>query len=458
MTLRARALLTVVAALCSSLPVLGAPLDPPLGLDEPAFGEVVTPPPAGAEDTADKAVYIAQYDDNEADSFLNGNPLNKTFELAMRFDNVGGPLVTLSGVWVCMKSSSGSITKYRYEVVVWAADGAGGAPGTELTRVAALAAPVGTTLVCHLTSFSYALTTEDVYIGIRQHSAVDPTIRYGVDLDGATVHAAYYRYEDLTDWITTTTIPSFNALMFRAALATPGVFLESLLLPFYSVDGSSPAGTTTLYAVRNLTNSTVSAEAEYFTTTGSSQRSDDLSLGPHETKTVNLRDVAGLAADGDGFKRGYARFSTAGSPYQTPILAGDYFQVDVGNNFATGDKLVRGTGLCQHVSIRFLDFPLPGSGTRLTVWINNPRGTGAGDPESYTIQSYNEAGTADGPLQTVKTDLHAKEFLSVSFFSPLDFGVLKFDFTNSGGGTVYAESFAAGRFAVGVTSQCDDAL
>ncbi len=79
-----------------------------------------------------------------------------------------------------------------------------------------------------------------------------------------------------------------------------------------------------------------------------------------------MRDVAGLPADLDGYARGYVEISTAGDPHQTPVLGGDFFQVDVADNFATGDKLVRrSTDLCTRSSIRFLTFPFAGSGTRL---------------------------------------------------------------------------------------------
>ena len=51
-------------------------------------------------------------------------------------------------------------------------------------------------------------------------------------------------------------------------------------------------------------------------------------------------------------------------------------------NFATGDKLVRrATDLCTVSSIRFLTFPFAGSGTRLGIWIANPRGVGPGPGE-----------------------------------------------------------------------------
>jgi hypothetical protein len=165
--------------------------------------------------------------------------------------------------------------------------------------------------------------------------------------------------------------------------------------------------------------------------------------------------VGGLAADGDGFSRGFVEVSTAGNPDLTPVLGGDYFQVDVGDDFATGDQLVRQIELCDRASIRFIEFPLPGSGTRLTVWIANPRGTGAADPVSFTVRVHDEAGNAVGGLIGFKTTNHALE-LQATDFTGLDFGTLRFDFTNSSGGTVYAEASAQGRFSVGVTSQCDE--
>lgn len=51
---------------------------------------------------------------------------------------------------------------------------------------------------------------------------------------------------------------------------------------------------------------------------------------------------------------------------------GDFFQVDVAENFATGDRLVRPANVCTDASIRFLDF---GGGTRLTIWAPARPGT-----------------------------------------------------------------------------------
>jgi len=236
--------------------------------------------------------------------------------------------------------------------------------------------------------------------------------------------------------------------------ASPATYCaETLLLPFFLVDTQDPGGTQTLYAVRNLTGGTVTADVEYFTVGGASQGTDTFTLDADDTRTVSLRSVPGLATDNNGFARGFAKIVTTGTADRTPVLAGDFFQVDVDGNFATGDELVRLSEVCTKASIRFLDF---GAGTRLTVWLNQPRG-GGGNPASFTVEVFDENGNlVSGPIP-VKTNLHALE-LQASDFTPqgVDFGFLKFDFTNGLGGTVYAEYSADGKFSVGVSSECGD--
>ena len=426
-------------------------------LVEPTRGEVATPSAAAADGLLPEAAAIIQYDDGEVDTYTYGLSSSNTLELMMRFDSILGTDVTLGGVDVCMKQV-GSDSKIRYEVVVWSADGPGGAPGTELAHYAALATGVTATPTFYSTNFTYPFTSHStVYIGVRYNPIIDPDFRFCVDLDGATVHPAYYRYNETGGWASVaSTLASYNAMMFRAYIYTPGVFLESLLVPSYLVDTFSPGGTTTLYAVRNLTDSAVTANVEYFDVSGTSLRTDSVPLDANETRTVNLRDVAGLPADLAGYARGYIEISTAGDPHMIPVLGGDFFQVDVENNFATGDKLVRGTELCTKSSIRYLTFPFAGSGTRLSVWIANPRGTGIGDPASFDLRIYNEAGDLLGSPFVFHTDSHVVE-LDTSDFPGISFGFMRFDFTNSFGGVIYSEAQADGRFSVGLTGQCYEA-
>lgn len=240
----------------------------------------------------------------------------------------------------------------------------------------------------------------------------------------------------------------------RLTAEAVGVCGEELVLPFYLADTASQTGTTTLFAVRNLTGDPVLADVEYHTVDGTSQKAETLELAAFETRTVNLRDLAGdLAIDPDGFARGFVRILAAGSSDRSPVLAGDFFQVDVGDNFATGDRLLRRAEICNRASIRFLDF---GAGTRLTVFVAHPRGAGNADPASFTVQVYDEAGDPVGALQEVRTADHALE-LAASDFTGLAFGTLGFDFTDGSGGVAYAEYSAEERFSVGVVSQCEEA-
>lgn len=229
---------------------------------------------------------------------------------------------------------------------------------------------------------------------------------------------------------------------------------EEIVVPSFLVDQNDPGGTTTLFAFRNLTVGPVVTEVDYLSVDGTRQRQELVTLAPFETRTVNIRDVGGLIRHPDGFSRGFVRVRTAGGPDGVPALAGDFFQVDVGNNFATGNGLLRRGGVCRHASIRSLDF---GAGTRLAVYVAHPRGALEDvDPPSFTVQFLDEAGSPESTPRRVWTADHALE-LTASDFTANPFGTLVFDFTNAVGGAAYAEYSAAGRFSVGVASECEEA-
>jgi len=446
--------LALTLTLASAPPAHGQPFEQV----EPVLGGVdVQPGPTGSatekDTSADKAAFIARYDDGEADTFVRSTA--DTYEIAMLFENIGGTDVTVGSVDMCWRQTGGD-PKIRYEVVFWAPNGPGGAPGTEIAHFAAVATGVTATPAFHTTSVNYPLTASNVYIGVRWNPAVDPDYWACIDNDGfdpPTVHPVYRRFNEAGAWNNLSSlVPSYNALMLRAFVFTPGVFVENLFVPYYLVN-KSVVGTTTLFAVRNLTSSNVSATIDYMRLNGTNQRSDNINLGPYEAETVNIRDVPGLAVGMDGFARGFVRVSTAGNPDMTPVLGGDYFQVDTVNNFATGEQLVRQFDLCTNASIRLVTFGTP---TRLTVLINNPRGAvPAVDPPSFVVRPYNEAGIPTGPAVLYFTANNAVE-IDASTLTALSFGTLRFDFSNSGGGTVSAEYRAGGRFSVGVASQCDD--
>lgn len=401
-----------------------------------------------------RAAFIAQYDDGEADIYYFST--SDTAEYAMLFDGVGGPDVTLGSVDVCFRRK-GADDRARYDVVLWAADGPGGSPGTELMSVSSLAEGIGTSPSFFTTNIGVPLTDSDVYIGIRLNPVVDEDLRVCVDHDGTEPdpQPAFYRADETGGWFDIDDAfldPGYHALMFRAFLSTPGVFEDRLLVPAYEVDADAVFGETTLLAVRNLTDDPMSVDIEYYEVDGTLQTTDTVALGGRDTATINVAAVAGLSEDPDGFRRGYVEFATAGDPNMGEVFAGDYIQVDPANAFATGERAKRLIDLCTVESVRLVDF---GSGTRVVAWISDPRGGNPGsDPISFSLRVVDEDGNPDGGPQSVWADDHVV-VLDPADYTSLSFGTLIFDFTNSSRGTVFVEYSAFGEFSVGLGSQCD---
>lgn len=225
---------------------------------------------------------------------------------------------------------------------------------------------------------------------------------------------------------------------------------DILLVPFYEVDTTDPSGTTTLFAVRNRSASSLGIEVRYLSSGADILRQDLMTLDPRDTLTVNVRDVPGLPADFDGFTRGYAAVLITGMPMTLDNLVGDYLQVDVGNDFATGERMVSFADLCNEQEVRFLDF---GAGTELRFLVNNPRGTDVmSDPPTIVVTPLDETG-ASFTATEVFTTLNALS-LRASDLTSLAFGTFVFDLSNAGGGLVYAEYSADGRFSAGLNGAC----
>jgi hypothetical protein len=224
---------------------------------------------------------------------------------------------------------------------------------------------------------------------------------------------------------------------------------EALVVPFFEVDTTDPAGTTTLFAVRNTFSQPVDVEIRYQASDGTALHQDRLTLAGRATLTRNLRDVAGLSVDPDGIARGFIVVLQT-SRQGAGLLVGDYFQVDVGNAFATGQRMASLDELCLLTEARFVDF---GAGTELRLLIGTPQGSDpVFDPPSVEVTPILEDGTL-----LPKTRVFTNEFaiaVSASDFTGARFGTLIFDFFNSGGGLAYAEYSAEGQFSVGLNGAC----
>lgn len=224
---------------------------------------------------------------------------------------------------------------------------------------------------------------------------------------------------------------------------------DTLVVPFYEVDTTDPGGTTTLFAVRNTFSQPVDIRVRYQAPDGTALRQDSVTLAGRETLTRNVRDVAGLPADPDGFARGFIVILQT-SRLGSGLLVGDYFQVDVDDAFATGQRMASLDELCDLTEVRFLDF---GAGTELRLLIAAPQGSDPVlDPASVEVHPIREDGTL-----LPKTEIYTSDFalvLNASDFTGTGSGTLIFDFLNSGGGLVYAEYSADGLFSVGLNGAC----
>lgn len=158
------------------------------------------------------------------------------------------------------------------------------------------------------------------------------------------------------------TIPS-------ATIETP-VLPGRLLLPFYEVAESSNE-VTTLFALRSL---------------GSPIHKP---LAPHETATVNLRDVPLIGT-------GYVAISP--DPPEAP-LGGDFVRIDPTLGTASGGLLVPATEMCREWSVRFLNGgPLKTS----TDFLFFAPGNGAGAPVA-TGRVFDEQGQLVQKLTIMET-------------------------------------------------------
>lgn len=223
--------------------------------------------------------------------------------------------------------------------------------------------------------------------------------------------------------------------------------MADLIVPGFEVDATGPQGPTTLFAVRNTSDSNLDVDVAYYgmQTTSPAQRTDVVELGPQQTATVNVcHDLTDLVVTG-GFASGLILITEAGG--STGNLEGDYFRLDQANAFATGDRLVRPEDFCRRREIRFVDF---GSGSELRILVDNPQGA---EEPSLTWTGYNERGDLVGDGELFTSD-HLTLIAVADLGIPGRFGTVLFDFSSSGGGWVSARHSAFGLFSVELGSAC----
>lgn len=235
-----------------------------------------------------------------------------------------------------------------------------------------------------------------------------------------------------------------------AAMNSPGTLF---FLPIFEVDTESEL--TTLFAARNLEEVQEFVTASYFDRSGSFIKNESFLLDPREVITRNLQDVTGLPVEPDGVRRGFL-FVTGGS------MTGDFFRVDSGSDFASGDRLVVASTpyLCNAWELRFLRGGAFSGGTDMVIVVDTPLGDDhLADPHSVEIDVYDEAG---GFLATafLWTDLmvnkvSASQVLAAIGEPGINFGVFEVFFTPlTEGGLVQSTYSAEGRYSIGMHATC----
>ena len=227
-----------------------------------------------------------------------------------------------------------------------------------------------------------------------------------------------------------------------------------IFLPSYQVDTTSASGETTLFAIKHTGINTHSVTIIYFDRFLTVLRSDMRSLTPHEVITINVRDIPQVtaAAEVDGFARGFVRVEGSAS-----FFTGDFFQVNPGQNFATGERMYEISDFCQFWGIRFLNGGAFTGGTDYRFLVNTPQG---GDPnvDDPTLISgvYNESGTLLA-TRFGYTDAFVVEDTAANIVGNLaNSGSLEIfiDDTGTTGGLVFGNFSATGRFSVGMNGVC----
>ena len=280
--------------------------------------------------------------------------------------------------------------------------------------------------------------------------AANSTSYQDAGLDPSTTYT--YRIRAVSDGGTSAFSNNASATTFDET--PPGAPLSQvagLIVPGFEVQVDSPTGPTTFFAVRNTSDQATTANFSFYSRIGPLDeplRTDVHTLGPQQTKTVNVAsDLTGLEIT-DGFATGLILITEDGNP-AAPNLEGDFFRLDTDNAFATGDRLIRPTDLCLNQEIRFVDF---GSGSQFRILLDQPQGDSL---PSFTYSAYMENGDL-----IVQDEVFTSDHLTTIDVADLGiapaFGTVVFDFANSEGGFVSAKYSAFGLFSVELNSACRD--
>lgn len=177
---------------------------------------------SGGCDTATPGIIV--HDDDSVDTGYSLTVwVAHTWEFAEKFTPASYP-ATFSGACFDFFQSSG-LSSLDFEVVIWDDDGPDGAPGTELGRLAATAAPIGGASGATPSFFRFDLTplalnidSGSVYVGARLPStpADGGFVNIAVDADGPADASGYDRHDGNGWHPIAAEFPGYKTLFIRA--------------------------------------------------------------------------------------------------------------------------------------------------------------------------------------------------------------------------------------------------
>lgn len=239
---------------------------------------------------------------------------------------------------------------------------------------------------------------------------------------------------------------------------------SQLVMPYFRVTSNN--STVSLFALRNVTGSAVTVSSQFFLADGTDVAFED-DIAAFATLTINLRDLP-LPSNG-AVVEGMATFSVVDPgttiPNGTEAILGDYFLVDPGNDFATGDPLTTDSEFCNRFNTRFADGGIfDGSSFNIVapnfVAANAPNfDPGSGLADLFTASVYDEAGNlVDQFIGRASGIVFASSTseLETSGITLPQFGSIEWTFVNNQFGFISWSMNAAGRFSVGMLGDCLD--
>lgn len=250
-----------------------------------------------------------------------------------------------------------------------------------------------------------------------------------------------------------------NRLAHRSAATS-----DVLLLPYFETDRRNPDGVNTLYAIRNETGRIVPVRILYLGVLGAAEQAVvEIELAPHATRTINLRDVPGLTPDQDGIARGLVVLGVIGHAGSSDVLSGDFFFVDPGTGYATGNTLLNmslddsGNEFCSEWGSRFFRGGSFSGSSSFRFVIDVPGGSQEYDPPTAVGTVYDESGAAVRSFE-VRTDLSTFQLSSTELVPEgTAFGSLSVRFPETEG-ALLVEHSGFHRLSIALKGACRDSV